>query len=111
MIYFLPLPLSFAAFTPSFVHFFFLLLCGVGVVMCGRFSKVGAQRGGDAHDPLRLDSRRLHAETLACVRRELSALAEHRHAAAGDNSTIHNRVTLSSQYNIPPLPRQHPLPY
>lgn len=46
--------------------------------------KVGAERGGDVDDPLRLDSRRIHAETLARVRRELSSLAKRSHAAAGE---------------------------
>lgn len=43
----------------------------------------GAQRGGDADDPFGLDPRRLHAQAIARVRRQLPALAQHPHAAAG----------------------------
>lgn len=47
------------------------------------FEKGSVECGGDAHDTVGVDPRRVHAQAFARLRRQLSSLSQHIHAAAG----------------------------
>lgn len=58
--------------------------------LCARFlvvvfvcSQGRPKRGGNADDPVRLDSRRVYAQAISGVRRKLRTLPQYSHAATG----------------------------
>lgn len=56
------------------------------ILISFQLGQSGAECRGDDDDPVRLDPRRVHAQALAGLRRQLPPLAQHPHAAAGPSS-------------------------